>query len=127
VLEVSQKCSHLIHIDSHFALPAGLRLETAAKIDKKKTEIYFSSHKKKILTENQTERAREDQTCSPRAQLTPKLLRCRNELTELARARIFAAFRRPVARLCGSKMNTARTEMMHQKRIALSILTAADQ
>jgi len=24
-----------------------LRLETAAKIDKKKTEIYFSSHKKK--------------------------------------------------------------------------------
>ena len=27
-----------------FALPAGLRLETAAKIDKKKTEIYFSSH-----------------------------------------------------------------------------------
>ena len=30
--------------DSLFALPAGLRLETAAKIDKKKTEIYFSSH-----------------------------------------------------------------------------------
>jgi hypothetical protein len=79
------------------------------------------------LTENQTERAREDQTGSPRAQLTPKLLRCRNELTELARARIFAAFRMPVARLCGSKMNTARTEMMHQKRIASSILTAAEQ
>jgi hypothetical protein len=28
-------------------LPAGLRLETSAKIDKKKTEIYFLSHKKK--------------------------------------------------------------------------------
>jgi hypothetical protein len=28
------------------ALPAGLRLETAAKIDKKKTELYFSSPKK---------------------------------------------------------------------------------
>jgi len=47
VLEVSQKCSHLINIDSRFALPAGLRLEIAAKIDKKKTEIYFSLHKKK--------------------------------------------------------------------------------
>jgi hypothetical protein len=44
----SQKCSHLIHIDSPFALPAGVRLETAAEIDKRKTEIYFSSHKKKF-------------------------------------------------------------------------------
>jgi hypothetical protein len=42
-----QKCSHLIHIDSLFALPAGVRLETAAEIDKKKTQIYFLSQQKK--------------------------------------------------------------------------------
>jgi hypothetical protein len=49
--KVSKKCSHLIHNCSVSALPAGLRLETAVKIDKKKTELYFSSRKKKILTE----------------------------------------------------------------------------
>jgi hypothetical protein len=32
----SKKCSHLIHSCSHSALPPGLRLETAVKIDKKK-------------------------------------------------------------------------------------------
>src|SRR6266700_3077948 len=47
LLEVSRKCSHLIHIYSRSALPAGLRVETIAKIDKKKTELYFSSRKKK--------------------------------------------------------------------------------
>jgi hypothetical protein len=79
------------------------------------------------LTENQTESALEDQTVSLRAQLTPKLLRCRSELTELTRARIFAAFRMPIRKLCGLKMDATRTEMMHQKRIASSILTAAQQ
>src|SRR5438105_13125277 len=47
LLEVSRKCSHLIHIDSLFALPAGWRLETCGEFDKKKTEFFFSSHKKK--------------------------------------------------------------------------------
>jgi len=47
VLKFLGKCSHLIHIDSLSALPAGWRLEIRAEIDKKKTEIYFSSHKKK--------------------------------------------------------------------------------
>jgi hypothetical protein len=42
LLKVSKKCSQLIHICSLSALPPGLRLETAAKIDKKKTELYFS-------------------------------------------------------------------------------------
>lgn len=41
-----KKCSHLIHNCSRSALPAGLRLETGTKIDKKKTELYFSSRKK---------------------------------------------------------------------------------
>jgi len=35
-LKVSQKCSQLIHITFVSASPAGLRLETALKIDKKK-------------------------------------------------------------------------------------------
>jgi hypothetical protein len=42
LLKVSQKCSQLIHTCSLSALPPGLRLETVAKIDKKKTELYFS-------------------------------------------------------------------------------------
>jgi hypothetical protein len=46
VPKVSQKCSQLIHIGSFSALPAGLRLEIATKIDKKKTELYFSSPRK---------------------------------------------------------------------------------
>jgi hypothetical protein len=41
LLKVSQKCSQLIHIRSLSALPQGLRLETVAKIDKEKTELYF--------------------------------------------------------------------------------------
>ena len=48
--KVSKECSHLIHNCSVSALPAGLRLETSVKIDKKKTELYFSSPKKKFLT-----------------------------------------------------------------------------
>jgi hypothetical protein len=54
--KVSKKCSHLIHNCSLSALPAGLRVETAVKIDKKKTELYFSSHEKKFLTENRNAR-----------------------------------------------------------------------
>jgi hypothetical protein len=44
--KVSQKCSHLIHSRSLSALPEGLRLETAIKIDKKKRELYFLGQKK---------------------------------------------------------------------------------
>jgi hypothetical protein len=44
--KVSEKCSHLIHSCSVPALPAGFRLEISVEIDKKKTELYFSSHKK---------------------------------------------------------------------------------
>lgn len=33
--------------------PTGLRLEIEVKIDKKKSELYFSSHKKKFLTEKE--------------------------------------------------------------------------
>jgi len=47
--------SHLLLL----RLPAGLRLETSAKIDKKKTEIYFLSPQKKILTEKENERVPE--------------------------------------------------------------------
>jgi hypothetical protein len=43
-----QKCSHLIHIDSLFALPAGVRLETAAEIDKKKLKFIFGRNKKNL-------------------------------------------------------------------------------
>ena len=53
LLKVSRKCSQLIHIGSLSALPAGLRLEIAAKIDKKKTEIYFSLNQKNFLTEKE--------------------------------------------------------------------------
>jgi Na+-transporting methylmalonyl-CoA/oxaloacetate decarboxylase beta subunit len=42
-----KKCSHLIHNCSLSALPAGLRVETAVKIDKKKLNFIFH-HAKKI-------------------------------------------------------------------------------
>jgi len=42
--------------------PTGLRLETAVKIDKKKTELYFSSHEKNFLTE------KEKRACHPERQ-----------------------------------------------------------
>jgi hypothetical protein len=45
--KVSKKCSHLIHNCSLSALPAGLRVETAVKIDKKKLNFIFH-HAKKI-------------------------------------------------------------------------------
>jgi hypothetical protein len=45
-LKVSEKCSQLIHIRSLPAPPAGLRLETVAKIDKKKMNFIFSGPKK---------------------------------------------------------------------------------
>jgi hypothetical protein len=44
--KVSKKCSHLIHNRSVSALPAGLRLETDAKIDKKKLNFIFRPTKK---------------------------------------------------------------------------------
>jgi hypothetical protein len=46
-LKFSQKCSHVIHIQPVCSLPAGLRLETASKIDKKKSEFYFRRRSKK--------------------------------------------------------------------------------
>jgi hypothetical protein len=49
--KVSTKCSHLIHNGSLSAPTPGLRLETGVKIDKEKTELYFSSREKKFLTE----------------------------------------------------------------------------
>jgi hypothetical protein len=54
--KVSKKCSHLIHNCSLSAPTPGLRLETGVKIDKKKTELYFSSHQKKFLTEKRNAR-----------------------------------------------------------------------
>ena len=54
--KVSKKCSHLIHNCSLSAPTPGLRLETGVKIDKKKTELYFSLHKKKFLTEKRNAR-----------------------------------------------------------------------
>ena len=43
---------HILFTRPHLSLPAsGLRLETAFKIDKKKSELYFSFPVKKTLTE----------------------------------------------------------------------------
>jgi hypothetical protein len=47
LLKSFKKCSHLIHNCSLSALPAGLRLETGTKIDKKKLNFIFH-HAKKI-------------------------------------------------------------------------------
>jgi hypothetical protein len=41
-VEVSQKCSQLIHMRFVPSSPAGLRVEIRVKIDKKKIEFYFS-------------------------------------------------------------------------------------
>jgi hypothetical protein len=46
-LKVSQKCSHVIHIQPVCSLPSGLRLETVLEIDKKKCEFYFHHRSKK--------------------------------------------------------------------------------
>jgi hypothetical protein len=73
--KVSKKCSHLIHNCSLSALPAGLRLETGTKIDKKKTELYFSSREKKFLTEKRNARVPgNDKTDAHGAERTLKLL-----------------------------------------------------
>src|SRR4030095_2784357 len=71
----SKKCSHLIHNRSLSALPAGLRLETGTKIDKKKTELYFSSREKNFLTEKRNARVPgNDKTDAHGARRTRKLL-----------------------------------------------------
>jgi hypothetical protein len=44
--KVSQKCSQLIHMRFVSASPAGLRLEIAFKIDKKKMNFIFIANKK---------------------------------------------------------------------------------
>ena len=105
-LRLSQKCSQLIHKGFVSASPAGLRLETAFKIDKKKNEkkeFYFSSPTKMFLTRKRTGRVQKKQKGSstsilsgtkltvimkrvidshPRGQTIP-------DLTELLRARTF--------------------------------------
>jgi hypothetical protein len=45
-LKVSQKCSQLIHMRLVSASPAGLRLEIAFKIDKKKMNFIFHHEQK---------------------------------------------------------------------------------
>jgi hypothetical protein len=45
-MKVSQKCSQLIHIRFVPSSPAGLRLETGLKIDKKKMNFIFNCRKK---------------------------------------------------------------------------------
>ncbi len=54
---------HILFTSAFFLpCPTGLRLETAVKIDKKKTELYFSSHEKNFLTE------KEKRACHPERQ-----------------------------------------------------------
>ena len=74
---------------SLFPLPAGLRLETSAHIDKKKSEIYFSFHIKKILTEKRGSTLPKNYKTLPSCEVDSERFR---ELTESAHARIFAAF-----------------------------------
>jgi hypothetical protein len=71
-----------------FPLPAGLRLETSAQIDKKKSEIYFSSHIKKILTEKRGSTLPKNYKTLSSCEVDSERFR---ELTESAHARIFAA------------------------------------
>jgi hypothetical protein len=52
---VISNCSHVIHITALSAPASGLRLETAANLDKKKSELYFLRSVKKSLTENRIE------------------------------------------------------------------------
>jgi hypothetical protein len=66
-----------------------LRLEISAHIDKKKSEIYFSSHIKNILTENRESTLPKNYKILPSCEVDSKRFR---ELTESERARIFAAF-----------------------------------
>ena len=70
-------------------LPAALRLEISAHIDKKKSEIYFSSHIKNILTENRESTLPQNYKILPLCEVDSERFR---ELTESAHARIFAAF-----------------------------------
>jgi hypothetical protein len=66
-----------------------LRVETCAHIDKKKSEIYFSSDIKKILTEKRGSTFHKNYKTLPSGEVDFERFR---ELTESAHARIFAAF-----------------------------------
>jgi len=77
-----------------------LRLEISARIDKKKSEIYFSSHIKNILTENRESTLPKNYKILPLCEVDCKRLR---ELTESARARIFAPLGHASRSLDGSK------------------------
>ncbi|HJW39202.1 MAG TPA: hypothetical protein VJ420_11365 [Candidatus Udaeobacter sp.] len=52
LLKVFQKCSQLIHMRLPSSSPAGLRLETRFKIDKKKMNFIFLRREKIFLTKN---------------------------------------------------------------------------
>jgi hypothetical protein len=69
------------------SLPAsGLRLETASNIDKKKSELYFSSPVKKTLTEkSKSTLPQATKSSRPRAGHSESF----GELTSLAHTRIF--------------------------------------
>jgi hypothetical protein len=66
-----------------------LRLETAAHIDKKKSEFYFSSHIKKILTEKSKRAWSKTAKMVPAWEVDSERVR---ELTGSAHTRIFAPF-----------------------------------
>jgi hypothetical protein len=66
-----------------------LRLETAAHIDKKKPEFYFSPHIKKILTEKSKRAWSKTKKMVPGREVGSEKFR---ELTESAHTRIFARF-----------------------------------
>ena len=52
-LEVSQKCSQLIHMTLRLLSPAGLRLEISRETDKKKINFIFNCSEKIFLTKKQ--------------------------------------------------------------------------
>jgi hypothetical protein len=84
------KAVHILFTSTpSFPLPAGLRLETSAHIDKKKPEIYFSSHIKKILTEKRGSTLPKNYKTLPSHEVDSERFR---ELTESVHARIFGAF-----------------------------------
>jgi hypothetical protein len=84
------KAVHILFTSTpSFPLPAGLRLETGAQIDKKKSEIYFSSHIKKILTEKRGSTLPKNYKILPSCEVESARFR---ELTESAHARIFSVF-----------------------------------
>jgi len=74
------KAVHILFTSTpSFSLPAGLRLETSAHIDKKKSEIYFWFHIKKILTKKRESTLPKNYKTLPRAKADSERF---GELTE---------------------------------------------